>query len=112
MIHSRSSNPALLPTDVIIEGGLVDLTEFAADPGRTIDGLVSVPVVLMRDGRAAAILLSVEAYEAMRDLIRLQEALSEGLSDFADGRHVDNERVIEWLESLDTPNPLPRPEPE
>lgn len=111
MIHSRSSNPALLPTDVIIEGGLVDLAEFTANPGRTIDGLVSAPVVLMRDGRAAAVLLSVEAYEEMRDLIRLQEAVSEGLSDFADARYVENERVMEWLKSLDTTNPRTRPEP-
>jgi predicted transcriptional regulator len=36
----------------------------------------------------------------------------EGLADVETGRYVSGHDVDKWLESLDTDNPLPMPEPE
>lgn len=42
--------------------------------------------------------------------VRHQRTL-EGLADVDAGNVVDHERVVEWMMSLGTDNPLPRPQP-
>ena len=51
--------------------------------------------------------------EALSDWLRLENhrhaRTLRGLADIDAGRVVDHERVVAWVESLATDNPLPRP---
>ncbi len=96
--------------NVIAEGGQLEIADFAQQLDETISALGSAPVVLAREGQAAAVLLSIGAYEELEELLRLYQGVNQGLADFADGKFIENERIEEWLKSWGTENELPRPE--
>jgi antitoxin YefM len=55
------------------------------------------PVVLTREGRGVAVLLSVEAFEALQtssDRLEVQRAVDEAESDIAEGNWVENSNVL------------------
>jgi prevent-host-death family protein len=55
------------------------------------------PVVLTREGRGVAVLLSLEAFEALQtssDRLEIQRAVDEAESDIAEGNWVENSDVL------------------
>jgi antitoxin YefM len=58
------------------------------------------PVVLTREGRGVAVLLSVEAFEDLQvssERLELQRAVEEAERDIAEGNWVENSTVMEKL---------------
>jgi prevent-host-death family protein len=58
------------------------------------------PVVITREGRGVAVLLSVEAFEALQtssDRQELQRAVDDAEKDIADGNWVENSEVLAKL---------------
>jgi len=97
--------------DINVSSGIVPLGEFKARAAKILRGLSAEgePVVITQNGRAAAVVLSPEAFEEMRERTRVLEAVAEGLADVEAGRVVDHGRVREWLESWGTNTEGERP---
>jgi antitoxin YefM len=58
------------------------------------------PVVLTREGRGVAVLLSVEAFEALQtssDRQEIQRAVNDAEQDMADGNWIENSEVLAKL---------------
>lgn len=58
------------------------------------------PVVITREGRGVAVLLSVEAFEALQtssDRQKVQRAIDDAEKDIADGNWVENSEVLAKL---------------
>lgn len=81
--------------------------------------VLTVPTELAEKVDAAARKLDRPAdaivEEALSDWLSAEawkhEATLKGLADSAAGRVVSHDRVVEWMESLGTDSPLPRPRP-
>jgi prevent-host-death family protein len=90
--------------DINVSKGIVPLGEFKAQAAKILRGLddESEPLVITQNGRAAAVLLSPGAFEALRERYRFLEAVTAGLADAEAGRVVDHADVKDWLESWGT----------
>jgi len=80
---------------------IVPLGEFKAKAASYLRAL-DEPLVVTQNGRAAAVLLSPERFEEMRDQNRYLLALAKGLEDAEAGRMVDHDEVRTWLQSWGT----------
>jgi len=66
------------------------------------------PVVITRDGRGVAVLLSVEAFEALQissDRQEVQRAVDDAERDIAEGNWVENSEVLAKLKRWSTGDP-------
>ena len=88
-----------------LENGIGSLTEFARNTRAQVDELkkTNQPRVLTQNGEAAAVVLSVSAYEELAQLAYEREMdirLASALDDYAKGeRGTDAEAVFERLRS-------------
>jgi prevent-host-death family protein len=84
-----------------ISEGIVPLGEFKAQASRLIKELKeeAAPLVITQNGRPAAVMLSPEAYDELRERQEFIEAVAAGLADAAAGRVVDHDKVAKWLGS-------------
>ena len=84
-----------------ISEGIVPLGEFKARASRLIKELKeeAAPLVITQNGRPAAVMLSPEAYDELRERQEFIEAVATGLADAAAGRVVDHDKVAKWLAS-------------
>ena len=98
-------------TRIDVRDGIVELNSFLSDAADLLAKLRynRQALVLMDGGRAAGVVLSPEAYEALQYEIDFLKAIGEGLADTDRGDLIPHERVSEWLQSIGTPNELPPP---
>lgn len=94
--------------DIHAVRSIVPLGEFKAKAAGFLRAL-DEPLVVTQNGRAAAVLLSPERFEEMRDQNRYLEALARGLADAESGQLVEHEDVKTWLLSWGTPQPKAQP---
>jgi prevent-host-death family protein len=94
--------------DINAARSIVPLGEFKAKAASYLRAL-DEPLVVTQNGRAAAVLLSPERFEEMRDQNRYLEALARGLADAESGQFVEHEAIKAWLQSLGTDNDLTPP---
>lgn len=87
-----------------VSEGIVPLGEFKAQASRLMRGLKgeAAPLVITQNGRPAAVVLSPEAYDELRERQEFLEAVAAGLADAVAGRVVDHDRVAKWLSSWGT----------
>jgi len=94
--------------DINAVRSIVPLGEFKAKAASFLRAL-DEPLVVTQNGRAAAVLLSPERFEEMRDQNRYLEALAQGLADAESGQMVEHKDVRNWLLSWGTPEPKAPP---
>jgi len=93
-------------TDISASRGNVPLDEAQADLPRLLDEIARTgeAIVITKDGRAAAVLLSPEEFDALQTAVRRNAGAIAGLADIADGRFIDGKVVEEWLSTWGTPD--------
>lgn len=94
--------------DINAVRSIVPLGEFKAKAARILRAL-NEPIVVTQNGRAAAVLLSPEQFEELRDQNRYFEALACGLADAESGQMVEHADVKAWLQSWGTDQPMAPP---
>ena len=67
------------------------------------------PIVVTQNGRPAAVVLSPQSYEEMRERQSFLEAVAAGIADAEAGRVLDNNKVKAWLKSWGTSKEKPVP---
>lgn len=84
--------------------GIVPLGEFKARAARWIKEIreKATPLVITQNGRPAAVVLSPEAYDEIRERQDYIEAVAAGLADAVAGRVIDHGEVAKWLASWGT----------
>ena len=82
--------------DIRVASGVVPLGEFKAHAARYLNQMDG-PVVITRNGRATAVLVSPREYDRMREQQRFLEPLTLGLSDAQNGRIMETGDVREKL---------------
>ena len=92
--------------------GIVPLGEFKAKAATLLRKLKDTgePIVVTQNGRPAAVVLSPDAYEEMRERQAFLEAVASGIADAEADRLVDGRRVKAWMKSWGTAKeqPIPR----
>lgn len=58
------------------------------------------PVIITQNGEPRAVLQDPESYENMRNAIGILKALSQGESDFKNGKNKSQEEIFDTIESL------------
>jgi len=94
--------------DINAARSIVPLGEFKAKAASILRAL-DEPVVVTQNGRAAAVLLSPEQFEELRDQNRYLMTLARGLADAESGQLMAHEDVRVWLQSWGTDHPLAPP---
>lgn len=96
-----------------VSSDIVPLADFKAQAAALLRRLneTDSPMVITQNGRAAAVMLSPEAYDALLAADAFTIASEQGTQDLDSGRFVEGERVTEWLDSWATANELPAPRP-
>ena len=94
--------------DINAVRSIVPLGEFKAKAASILRAL-GEPIVVTQNGRAAAVLLSPEQFEELRDQNRYLEALARGLADAESGQMVEHSDVKAWLQSWGTDHPKVSP---
>lgn len=82
--------------DVRVSDGIVPLSEFkarAAEWLRRIDRTGS-PVVITQNGRAAGVLLSPAAFDALSERAQFVAAVRDGIGDADRGREIPHESMV------------------
>lgn len=77
---------------------IVPLGEFKAKAAGLLKALDD-PLIVTQNGRAAAVVLSPESFEELRERIRFLEAIAEGVADADAERVADHADVRTWLKS-------------
>jgi prevent-host-death family protein len=79
-----------------ISEDIVPVDDFEAEPSAWLDRAkrTGQPVILTRDGRAAGVLLSPAAFDALAERARFVSAVEEGLEDAEAGRVHDHAAVV------------------
>jgi prevent-host-death family protein len=95
--------------DISAVRSIVPLGEFKAKAASILRAL-DEPLIVTQNGRAAAVLLSPEQFDEMRDHNRYLEALARGLADAESGQMVEHEAVKAWLRSWGTDKPKAPPQ--
>jgi prevent-host-death family protein len=95
--------------DISAVRSIVPLGEFKAKAASFLKSL-DEPLIVTQNGRAAAVLLSPEYFEEMREKNRFLEALARGLADAESGQLVAHEDVRAWLRSWGTNDPKAPPQ--
>jgi prevent-host-death family protein len=87
--------PVLLSQDVL------PLGEFKTQASRVLRKLKENqrPVIITQNGRAAAVLITPEEFDQMRERERFMTAVREGLADVEAGRLLDSEEVRRQLDA-------------
>lgn len=87
-----------------VSEGIVPVGEFKARAARFIKEIraKATPLVITQNGRPAAVVLSPEAYDEMRERQDYIEAIAAGLADAVAGRVVNHDEVAKWLASWGT----------
>ena len=93
------------------ENGILPLADFVGQASNILRVLrcSGEPMVLIEDGKAAGVVMTPSAFDALQDEIAFLKAVGASMTD-SDEDDVPHERVREWLDSLGTPNELPLPE--
>ncbi len=91
--------------------GIIPLGEFKARASTLLQRLneTGQPIVVTQNGRPAAVVLSPQAYEEMREHQSFLEAVAAGIADAEAGRVVDDKKVRAWLKSWGTSREKPVP---
>src|SRR5437879_2140844 len=90
--------------DVNVSDGIVPLGEFKTKASKIIRDIAGSdePIVIIQNGRPAAVLMSPSAFQKLRERQGFLEAVAEGVADSEAGRVVDHKKVRRWLESWGT----------
>jgi prevent-host-death family protein len=82
--------------DLRVSEDIVPLSEFKAKASEWLKKLARTgsPVVITRNGRPAAVLVSPSAFDALTERTRFVDAVAEGLADLEAGRIVDHDSVV------------------
>ncbi len=85
---------------VSLADDLIPLAEFKATASQQIKALKgrTRPLVVTVNGRAAAIVISPEAWDQMQYRERVNASIDAGLRDSAEGRVMDTAALLEYLE--------------
>lgn len=88
------------------EHSIIPIGEFKARASRLLSELKAsdVPLVVTQNGRAAAVVLSPRAFDALSERNRLLEAIAAGLADVEAGELVEHGAVEAWLASWGSPD--------
>ena len=83
---------------------LIPLGEFKTNASQHMKALKgrTRPLVVTVNGRAAAIVISPEAWDQMQYRERVNASIDAGLRDSAEGRVVDTAALLEYLEQAKT----------
>lgn len=95
--------------DISAVRSIVPLGEFKAKAASFLKAL-DEPLIVTQNGRAAAVLLSPEHFEELREKNRFLEALARGLADAESGQTVAHEDVRAWLRSWGSNDPKAMPQ--
>ena len=87
-----------------VTDGIVPLGEFKSKAASLIKKLREKPstLVITQNGRPAAVVMSPEEYDRLRDQQSYLEAVAVGLSDAVAGRVIEHEKVAKWLATWGT----------
>jgi prevent-host-death family protein len=82
--------------DLRISESIVPLSDFKAHAADWMRRLRQAggPVVITQSGRAAAVLLSPEEYDALTERARFVDAVRQGLADTDAGRLFDHDAIV------------------
>lgn len=82
-----------------VSEGIVPLGAFKAQASRFLRELKqeNTPLVITQNGRPAAVVLSPEAYDELRERQEFLEAVARGLADAAAGRVIEHDKIAQWL---------------
>jgi len=85
-----------MPIDLKISEDIVPLSTFKARASEWLSRIsrTGSPVVITQNGRAAAVMLSPQEYDALTERARFVAAVTEGLADAEAGRVVDHESLV------------------
>ncbi|RMH36607.1 MAG: type II toxin-antitoxin system Phd/YefM family antitoxin [Deltaproteobacteria bacterium] len=79
-----------------VSENIVPVSDFKAKAADWLRRLVesSEPVVITQNGKAAGVLLSPAAYDALTERFRFMKSVEEGLADVEAGRVTPHEQVV------------------
>jgi prevent-host-death family protein len=85
--------------DIAVSKNIVPLGEFKAKAPRILEEVAASgqPLVITKNGRPAAVLLSPAEFDRIRESLRFLESIAMGLADAEAGRLMDTEALRERL---------------
>lgn len=99
-------------THISATEGIVPIEEAQKELPRLLAqlGASDEAIVITKDGRAAGILLSPQAWDALQVDQAFIAAVDESLATLDTDAGVEGEQVRAWLRSIGKPNEIPAPE--
>ncbi len=82
--------------DLRVSEDIVPLSEFKARAAEWLKRIArtNAPIVITQNGRAAGVLVSPSAFDALTERTRFLDAVADGLGDVEAGRVVDHDSVV------------------